>query len=151
MSRRAPRKRTSRRKLWPDVRAIRRLAGAFAAIAWAALSWRDASLCRPPPAYPVVAGGAHEPEEVPLLLTPVPVATDAGRTHMPGGARGGPRPIDGQQRPPCPRKTVDINGGCWMLAGHDPPCAWPATQWEGKCWLRVPERPSGPPVTIDPE
>ncbi|MBN1207621.1 MAG: serine/threonine protein kinase [Myxococcaceae bacterium] len=61
-------------------------------------------------------------------------------------------PLDGQQRPPCSRGEIEINGGCWAWWGHlTPPCGERAYEWRGRCYLPLlkKEKPR-PPTTKKP-
>lgn len=58
-------------------------------------------------------------------------------------------PLPGQLRPPCPRTSEVINGGCWKrLPDIESPCG-AYYEWRGACYLPV-VRPSRVPTTREP-
>ncbi len=59
------------------------------------------------------------------------------------------QPLAGQLRPPCPRTSEVINGGCWKRQPDiEPPCGV-YYEWRGACYLPV-MRPPRAPTTREP-
>lgn len=58
------------------------------------------------------------------------------------------KPLPNQQRAPCGKPMVEIQGGCWGRSEEKPPCQLPLYEWNGYCYWPVAnlEQPS----TSDP-
>ncbi|MDY7226944.1 serine/threonine protein kinase [Hyalangium rubrum] len=59
-------------------------------------------------------------------------------------------PLPGQRKPPCGKRTMAINGGCWVRP-DDPalPCEEGAYEWKGACYYPV-FAPRPPPTSESP-
>ncbi len=58
-------------------------------------------------------------------------------------------PLPGQRRPPCAKREVEINGGCWVvLVNMEPPCGPRIYEWKQGCYW--PAFDTAPPPTSDP-
>lgn len=59
------------------------------------------------------------------------------------------KPLPNQQRPPCGKPLVEIQGGCWVGPNEEkPPCTHPSYEWKGRCYW--PMITSQGPSTSDP-
>ncbi|HVG62430.1 MAG TPA: serine/threonine-protein kinase [Hyalangium sp.] len=57
-------------------------------------------------------------------------------------------PLPGQRRPPCSKREIEINGGCWVLQiNMEPPCGPRIYEWRQGCYL--PTFDPAPPPTSD--
>jgi hypothetical protein len=87
-------------------------------------------------------------EDVPRMDAYVTDGLDAGAVAYPLPAK----PFPGQKRPPCGRKQVAINGGCWRALEDRPDPKEGCTdsyQHGAKCYVEVREG-RRPPVGIEP-
>jgi hypothetical protein len=58
-------------------------------------------------------------------------------------------PLPSQRRPPCAKREIEINGGCWVfLVNMEPPCGPRIYEWKQGCYL--PTFDPAPPPTSDP-
>jgi hypothetical protein len=58
-------------------------------------------------------------------------------------------PLPGQRRPPCSKREVEINGGCWVfLVNMEPPCGPRIYEWKQRCYW--PAFETAIPPTSDP-
>jgi hypothetical protein len=58
-------------------------------------------------------------------------------------------PLPSQRRPPCTKREVEINGGCWVfLVNMEPPCGPRIYEWKQGCYW--PAFDTAPPPTSDP-
>ncbi|EAU69611.1 protein kinase [Stigmatella aurantiaca DW4/3-1] len=48
------------------------------------------------------------------------------------------KPLPGQAKPPCKKREVELNGGCWVLPREaSPPCGERNYEWKGACYYPV--------------
>ncbi|WP_307733774.1 serine/threonine-protein kinase [Stigmatella ashevillensis] len=48
------------------------------------------------------------------------------------------KPLPGQAKPPCKKREVELNGGCWVLPREaTPPCGERNYEWQGACYYPV--------------
>ncbi|ADO67858.1 serine/threonine-protein kinase [Stigmatella aurantiaca] len=67
---------------------------------------------------------------------------EAGTTRI--GLDVPKKPLPGQAKPPCMKREVELNGGCWgLLRDALPPCEGRNYEWRGACYYPVlaPVRP----------
>jgi hypothetical protein len=58
-------------------------------------------------------------------------------------------PLPGQRRPPCGKREIEINGGCWVfLVKMEPPCGPRIYEWRQGCYW--PAFDTAPPPTSGP-
>jgi serine/threonine protein kinase len=58
-------------------------------------------------------------------------------------------PLPGQRRPPCSKREIEINGGCWVLqVNMEPPCGPRIYEWKKGCYLPTSDPAQQP--TSDP-
>lgn len=116
-------------------------------LGFAALS-REASYCRPPASYPQPHVADAGPQLPPVLMPPIPAtAWTAGDGGRGDGSSPLPPPAPGQARPPCPPRSQEINGACWVRTSEPPPCGYAEMLWQGSCWMGLPKRPASPPIS----
>ncbi|NBD11838.1 hypothetical protein [Corallococcus silvisoli] len=51
------------------------------------------------------------------------------------------RPLDGQKVPPCSKPEREVNGGCWIQLKDDAPCPPKTAEYKGGCYMAVPAPP----------
>ncbi|RKH13789.1 hypothetical protein D7X74_21315 [Corallococcus sp. CA047B] len=51
------------------------------------------------------------------------------------------RPLDGQKVPPCARPEREVNGGCWLKLDEKIPCPPKTAEHKGGCYVAVPAPP----------
>jgi hypothetical protein len=59
-------------------------------------------------------------------------------------------PLPGQRRPPCGKREIEINGGCWVFqVNMEPPCGPRIYEWKQGCYLPTFD-PQIPPTSDPP-
>lgn len=100
-------------------------------------------------------GAEDKPDAATAGKTEVGQTTRAGEEPPPVSGQQGLRlnlpknPLPGQRRPPCGKREIEINGGCWVFqVNMEPPCGPRIYEWKKGCYL--PTFDVAPPPTSDP-
>jgi serine/threonine protein kinase len=133
---------------WPVVLGATALCFAFVAAGagWLHSRLEQSSSSAPPQHTPWQQPSTLQAETSGLgeLAPPEPLSSSEPIPHEGINAPIPETPLPGQRTPPCPKPSLEINGGCWILVGNEtPPCSNITYEWRKRCYLPFmsPSRP----------